>query len=163
MKEINDAILEQSIDHVEGLSDADYEKLIDAFEKEQPELSEYFNEKLEDLDDEDQQNDSITILLILYHTIQSQNPNLFMVSKNAIEACEKKQAKLLEEISEISKTSELLDDEELSQSYISNKSMHNFVMATLDPSEEDSPFDEENSEKTYHFLKVCVDTLTGAK
>ena len=38
MKEINDALLEQSIDYVEGLSDAEYEDLIDAFEKEQPDF-----------------------------------------------------------------------------------------------------------------------------
>lgn len=162
MAKINDEILEKSIDYVEGLSDKDYEKLIDTFEKEQPELSEYFNEKLEELEDEDQQNDVITIMMILYHVIQGQHPDMFMVSSKTIEKCEKQQLELMEEIQEITKTSELLGDEDLSLSFIPNRAMHNFVMATLDPNEEDSPFDEENSEKAYLFLKICVDCLEEA-
>ena len=49
----------------------------------------------EDLDEEDQQNDAITIILILYHAIRSQNPDMFMVSKKTIESCEKRQNEIL--------------------------------------------------------------------
>ncbi|MEQ8358852.1 MAG: hypothetical protein RH860_05140 [Cytophagales bacterium] len=159
MARINDEKLEKAIDYIEELSDAKYEKLLDTFEKEQPELYSFLNEKLEDLDDEDQRNDVITIMMIIYYVISTENPNMFIVSNKIIDKCETRQQEILEEINQIARTSELLDDEDLSLAFIPNKYLHNFVTATLDPGEEDSPFDEASSDKAYHIVKVCVDCL----
>ncbi len=159
MAKINEEKLENAIDYIEELSDAKYEKLLDTFEKEQPELYNFFNEKLEELDDEDQTNDVITIMMIIYYVISSENPNMFIVSNKTIDKCDARHQKLLEEITEVARTNELLGDEDLSLTFIPNKHLHNFVTATLDPTEEDSPFDEESSDKAYHIVKVCVDCL----
>lgn len=159
MARINDEKLEKAIDYIEDLSDAKYEKLLDTFEKEQPELYHFLNEKLEDLDDEDQRNDVITIMMIIYYVISTENPDMFIVSKKTIDKCEARQQEILDDINEVARTSELLDEEDLSKSYIPNKYLHNFVTATLDPEEEDSPFDQETSDKSYHIIKVCVDCL----
>jgi hypothetical protein len=162
MAKITEDKLEKAIDHVEGLSDKAYEKLIDVFEKEQPELGEFFNNKLEDLDSEEERNDVITIMMILYYVISTENPNLFIVSEKTIESCENRNNEIQEEIKEITKTSELIDDEDLSMSFIANRAMHNFVLATLDPNEPGSPFEEETSDKAYQIIKVCTDCLAAA-
>lgn len=98
MARINDEKLEKAIDYIEELSDAKYEKLLDTFEKEQPELYSFLNEKLEDLDDEDQRNDVITIMMIIYYVISTENPNMFIVSNKIIDKCETRQQEILEEI-----------------------------------------------------------------
>jgi chemotaxis protein histidine kinase CheA len=159
MAKINEDKLDAAIDFIEELSDKAYESFLDTFEKEQPELFNYLNERLEDLETEDQQNDVITIMMIILKALKEENPDMFIISTKVIEECARKHEALLEEIEEISRTNELLGDEDLSMSFIPNRALHNFVTATLDPNEEDSPFDDENSEKAYHIIKICVDSI----
>lgn len=158
MSNINDENLEKSIDLIESMSDDAYEGLIDNFEKDQEHLSSFLNERLEDLADEDQRSDVITIMMIIYHSFKEDH-ELAKVSPKVLDECEAENLSILEEIQGIAKTSELLDDEDLSLSYIKNKAIHGFVQATLDPNEDDSPFDGEMSDNAYHIIKTCVDAL----
>lgn len=159
MAKITEEKLDAAIDFIEELSDQAYENFLDTFETEQPELFNYLNDKLEDLETEEQRNDVITMMMIILKALKEEYPDMFMVSQKVIDTCSEKHEALLEEIQEISRTNELLGDEDLSLTLIPNKALHNFVTATLDPNEEDSPFDDENSEKAYHIIKICVDSI----
>ena len=105
MANITEDKLNEAIEYVEEVSDKDYENLLDEFIHEQEAINGFLDEQLEDLGSEDESNDIITTIIIIYKALRDEFGNVPSVNPITLEKCKKEHNSLMDEIQEISRTS----------------------------------------------------------
>jgi hypothetical protein len=162
METINDEMIESAIDIMQEMKDADYEKLMLEFEGSQELIYNFLDEQLEDFQNDEEIEDIISIVLILFVVFKNLEAELSSITAQSFQEIESAQNKLFKEFQDLPKSSDSLKDEGSSLFYLKNNALHEFILNSLDPAD-DSPFNKKSSEKAYLIIKICVEALSSVK